>query len=137
MSDRLMNVGVTVKDIVLLFGACIVVTAVFYTIMVSLVGFALETSLRVPVTRSAERPVSYSSGLECVYNCEGYEELVMGLGGSSELKMSSSVNNPTVPVEYKLQETKAVQKTQSGARLHNLSNGVEITPIEMLRSGSF
>ena len=37
----------------------------------------------------------------------------------------------------RLQPTKQVQKTQSSARLHKLSEGTEITPIEMLRSGQF
>lgn len=34
-----------------------------------------------------------------------------------------------------LQPAKQVQKTQSSAQLHKLSTGVEITPLEMLRSG--
>ena len=71
MSDRMIEMGVTVKDIVLLFGACIVATAVFYTIMVSLVGWALIMSLEVPVERS--------NGLECVSNCSNYAEMLQGL----------------------------------------------------------
>lgn len=61
----------------------------------------------------------------------------MGRSGAIDVfKSKTSYNKPVKPVQYKLQATAPVQKTQSGARLHSLSNGVEITPIEMLRSGT-
>lgn len=71
MSDRVISAGVTVKDIVVLFGACIVATAVFYTILVSLVSLAIETSLEVPVSRP--------NGLECVSNCDEYQLMLESL----------------------------------------------------------
>jgi hypothetical protein len=36
---------------------------------------------------------------------------------------------------YTVQLTGAVQKTQSASMLHELSVGIEITPLEMLRNG--
>ena len=65
------------------------------------------------------------SGLICVHNCGYFDEV---------LRMQ-----PTSPVQVtvRMQGTLPIQKTQSSAQLHRLSDGVEMRPIEMLRSGRF
>jgi len=55
------------------------------------------------------------------------------LGG---FEVKTSYNEPVKPTAYRLQPTMQVQKTQSGASLHSLSEGVEMTPNQMLRSGT-
>lgn len=77
-----------------------------------------------------------NDGLECVYNCDGYNVMIESLNSPSVLKMSHSAYSvgdlqPATPVQF----TKNVQMTQSSAMLHDLSKGVEMLPIEMLRSG--
>lgn len=62
-------------------------------------------------------------------------------GTSYQLDVKTSYSEPVVPTKYDLQPavsvqaTGAVQKTQSSATLHRLSEGVEMLPIDMLRSG--
>ncbi len=59
-------------------------------------------------------------------------------GASGGFSVENSYNKPYVVQNsnYRLQATGAVQKTQSSAMLHELSNGVEMLPIEMLRNGT-
>lgn len=56
-------------------------------------------------------------------------------GAIERFESKTSYSEPIVPVAYRLQPTKAIQKTQSGAMLHRLSIGVEMRPIDMLRDG--
>ena len=80
---------------------------------------------------------SASNGLECVYNCDGYNVMLESLKPSNELKMSHSAYSAIdLQPAANVQATSAVQKTQSSAQLHELSSGVEMTPLEMLRSGN-
>lgn len=59
------------------------------------------------------------------------------------LYVKTSYSDSIKPEKYALQpadnvqKTRAVQKTQNGAQLHNLSDGIELLPVDMLRYGSF
>lgn len=58
-------------------------------------------------------------------------------GASGGFSVENGYSKPYViqNSNYRLQPAKTVQKTQSGAVLHELSIGVEMRPLEMLRSG--
>ena len=90
-----------------------------------LVVWALLTIMMFWLILGGSKP---SNGLECVYNCSDYETMLESLKTSynDEIDLVGSVP---------LQATKQVQKTQSSAMLHELSIGVEMRPLEMLRSG--
>lgn len=60
-------------------------------------------------------------------------------GASGGFSVENSYSKPYIVQNsnYRLQPAKTMQKTQSASMLHELSNGVEMLPIEMLRSGKF
>ena len=84
---------------------------VLVVLLLSIWGLVLVDFVRSDVLRHSDTK-NDSRGLQCVYNC-GYFNEVLRL-------------QPTKQV----QATAPVQKTQLGAQLHRLSDGVE-----MLRSG--
>ena len=57
-------------------------------------------------------------------------------GASGGFSVENGYSKPYViqNSNYRLQPAKTIQKTQSGAMLHELSIGVEMRPLEMLRS---
>jgi len=94
-------------------------------VLVGLMGYLVALSF--------VRSGTANNGLECVYNYDGYNVMLDSLKPSNGLKMSLAGYSS----DDRLQPTQPVQKTQSSAMLHELSIGVEMRPLEMLREGRF
>lgn len=56
-------------------------------------------------------------------------------GATHNFSIKSQPEGYIVPKTYNLQPTHNPQKSINGNQLYNLSNGVEMLPLEMLRSG--
>lgn len=95
---------------------------VLVVLLLSIWGLVLVDFVRSDVLRHSDTK-NDSRGLQCVYNC-GYFNEVLRLQPTTQVQAT-----------MRIQATVQVQKTQSSARLHRLSDGVEMRPLEMLRSG--